>query len=263
MRIMRIPPFPHVIKIDDPENLIRTRLSQRIPRWPDQAIPLIGYMCHPNDPRARVALECTIRTWLEIPKGIPPRLPRIQHEWLRVADVFHNYCDLIEGQHQKRRGGGSIGKAVTSVAAIATSGGTGEATLRKHWAAYKDVAQFVTAAVLICRVARRMYLDRPFGEFGLKLNELLPFHMAWLIPDLVLAIGLDLERRGLDVIPHARTEPTFDPTTLWQTPPDINVIAYPAPIRPISTKQIVILNSRRAGNRGKAKESQTTPILAE
>lgn len=67
------------------------------------------------------------------------------------------------------------------------------------------------------------------------------------MPDLVLAIGLDLEHRGRDVIPHARTGPTFDPTTLWHAPPDINVIAYPAPIRPISTKEIVILNSRRAG----------------
>jgi hypothetical protein len=260
---MQIPPFPRTIEITDPENLIRTRLSQRITPWPDQAIPLLGYMCNPNDPRSRVALENTIRTWLDVPKGIPPKLARIQHEWLRVADIFHNFCDLIEGQHQQRRGGGSIGKAISLVAAIATSSGTGDASLWKHWVAYKDVAQFVTAAVLICRVARRMYLDRPFGEFGLDLPEILPLHMAWMLPDLVLAIGLDFERRGLDVIPHARTEPTLDPNTLWRAPPNINVMAYPAPIRPLSTEHIVVLNGRRAGNRGKGEKAKTTPVLAE
>lgn len=96
---------------------------------------------------------------------------------MRVADVFHNYCDLIESPPETARQR-SIGKAISLVAAIATSGGTGDATLWEHWAGYKDVAQFVTAAVLICRVARRMYLDRPLGKFGLKVAEILPFHMA-------------------------------------------------------------------------------------
>src|SRR5690349_371443 len=133
---MQIPPFPHVIEVADPENLIRTRLSQRITPWRNQAIPLLGYMCNPNDPRSGVAFEQTIQTWLDMSKrGIPPELACIQQEWLRVADIFHNFCDLIEGQHQKRRGGGSIGKAISLVAAIAKSSGTGGATLWKRWAA--------------------------------------------------------------------------------------------------------------------------------
>ena len=49
-----------------------------------------------------------VRSWSEGSESVPPRLGRIQHEWLRVADVFHCYCDLIDGQHQERRGAPSI-----------------------------------------------------------------------------------------------------------------------------------------------------------
>jgi hypothetical protein len=266
MRTMRIPPFRHAIEIPDDDDFIRNRLSQRVVMWPDQAIPLVGYMCHPNHPKARASLVRTLRTWPLSSEGVPrvpPRLHRIQHEWLRVADVFHTYCDLIEGLHQKRRGGGSIGKAITLVAAKAKSGGTGAASLWKQWTTYKDVAHLVTPAGLICVIARRMNRQRPFGQFGLDGTQILPFNMALMIPDLVLAVALDLEPRGLDFLPHARTEPTFNAATLWRVPPNINVVPCRAPIRRISTKDTVILNSRRAGNRGKGKARKTTPVSAE
>src|SRR5689334_13567146 len=101
MRIMSIPPFPRVIRIPDDQDFIRTRLSQRVVMWPDQAIPLLGYMCYPNNPEARDGLVRTLQSWPLESKGVPPvppKLHRIQHEWLRVADVFHTYCDLVEGQ---------------------------------------------------------------------------------------------------------------------------------------------------------------------
>jgi hypothetical protein len=54
MRAMDIPRFPRQIKIPDLENFITTRLSQTVVMWPDQAIALLGYMCHPvTGPRAR------------------------------------------------------------------------------------------------------------------------------------------------------------------------------------------------------------------
>jgi hypothetical protein len=76
--------------------------------------------------------------------------------------------------------------------------------------------------------------------------------MAMLLPDLVLAVGQEFERLGLSVIPHARTEPTLDPDTVWRIPPDINVAPVPPPVRSIRPQELVLLNKRRAGNRGKS-----------
>jgi hypothetical protein len=113
--------------------------------WPSQSIALLGYMCHPNDETAQENLRGILRSWPDGselgPPPVPDKLGRIQADWLRVADIFHCYCDLIEGQHQKRRGGPSIGKAITLVSANAKNWGTGEANLWKLWGAYKDVAQ--------------------------------------------------------------------------------------------------------------------------
>jgi hypothetical protein len=55
MRVLDIPPLPRQIEIPDLENLLRTRISE-IVVWPNQAIPLLGAMCHPNDEAARDTL---------------------------------------------------------------------------------------------------------------------------------------------------------------------------------------------------------------
>ena len=93
MRTMEIPPFPRKIEIRDFNNLFRTRLSQKVVMWPEQAIPLLGYMCCPNDPAGREALLHTLRSWPRPSEAMPPTVPkglrRIQHDWLRVADILH------------------------------------------------------------------------------------------------------------------------------------------------------------------------------
>jgi len=66
-----------------------TRVSQTVVLWPEQAIPLVRILSG----------------WPEGSETVPPRLGRIRHEWLPVADVFHGYCNLIDGQHQEWRGG--------------------------------------------------------------------------------------------------------------------------------------------------------------
>jgi hypothetical protein len=76
--------------------------------------------------------------------------------------------------------------------------------------------------------------------------------MAMLMPDLVLALALEFERFGLSAVPYARTEPTLDPDTVWHIPPDINVTPVHPPKRKIRAQDLSVLNSRRAGNRGKA-----------
>jgi hypothetical protein len=264
MRVMEIARFPRWIEILDLNNLFRARLSQPVVMWPKQAIGLLGYMCYPNDQAARGALLRTLRSWPEAsdaaPPAIPDRLGRIQNDWLRVADIFHTHRDLIKGGHQARRGGPSIGKAITLVAANTKSCGTGAATLWKNWSTYKDVAHLVTAATLICAEARTRFRNKSRGPFALSSDQFIPFQMALLMPDLVIALGLDFERVGLGVLPHARTEPTLDPETLWRIPPNINVTPIPPPIRKIRAQDLTVLNNRRAGNRGQANIRNTAPV---
>jgi hypothetical protein len=256
MRAMEIPGFPQKIEIPDLDNFYRTRLSQTVVMWPQQAIRLLGYMCYPNDPEAREAFLRTMWSW---PSGsetasptVPEGLGRVQNDWLRVADIFHVHCDLVEGRHQSRRGGPSIGKAITLVAANAKSLGTGTATLWKNWSTYKDVAHLVTAATLICAEARTRCRNKPLGPFGLRWDQFVPFPITMLMPDFVLAVALESERFGLSVVPHALAEPTLDPQTLWRIPPDINVAPFPLLKRKIRAQDLRVLYSRRAGNRGKA-----------
>jgi hypothetical protein len=254
MRVMEIPPFPREIEIPDLDYFVRARLSQTVVMWPEQSIPLLGYMCCPNDAEARAPLLRMLRTWQNGSRNDQPpilrKLGRIQHNWLRVADVFHVYSDLISGKHQERRGGPSIGKAITLVEANAKSRGTGAANLWKIWSTYKDVAHLVAAATLVFAQAREMAGRKPFGAFGLSPDQLGQFSMTLLMPDLVIAVALNFERLGLTFVPHALEEPTLDPETLWRIPPDINIVPIPPPVRKIRPQDLVTLNERRAGNRG-------------
>jgi hypothetical protein len=256
MRVMEISPFRRNSEITDFNYFLRTCLSQIIVRRPDQAIQLLGYMCFPNDEEERHALMQTLRSWAMEPELghiiIPRKLPRIQHEWLLVADIVHLHFDLTTGQHQARRGGPSIGKAITLAEANTKSRGTGASSLWKHWSTYKDVAPLVTAATLICDEARRSYRQQRFGPFGLQYTQLLSFQMALLMPDLVIAVALEFERVGLSTVPAGYTEPALDPQTLWRIPPDMNVVAVPPPSRAIRPQDLRILSNRRAGNRGRS-----------
>jgi hypothetical protein len=265
MRVMKIPGFPHRIEIPDLHNFIRTRLSQTVVMWPEQAIPLLGYMCCPNDEEAREDFVLTLRSWPEASEDVPPTIPgklrRIQKDWLRVADVLHILCDLAEGRHQARRGGPSVGKAITLVEAMANSWGNKASSLWRIWSTSKDVAHVVTAATQICAEAGIVSRKQPFGPLGLSVNQIIPFQMAMLMPDLVFAVALEFERYGLSVVPHARTEPALDPETLWRIPSDINVAPFPLLARKIRTQDLKVLNNRRAGNRGRATVRKTTPVF--
>src|SRR5258707_1825989 len=74
--------------------------------------------------------------------------------------------------------------------------------------------------------------------------------------ELVLAVGFEFERVGLSALPQGRTEPILDPAAVWRIPPGINVVPIPPPIRKIRAEDLVVLNHRRAGSRGKANVTQ-------
>ena len=135
-----------------------------------------------------------------------------------------------------------------------------KANLWSRWSAYKDVAHLATAATIIWNDARERAKVKPFGEFGLSPGQNQPLHIAMLLPDFVLSLALFWQNYGLANCPHARDEPMLDPETLWRIGPDMNVSEIAPPVRKINQQGIAILNARRAGNRGKRKHRETTPV---
>ena len=212
MRIMEIPPFSKAIIITDLGTVIRTRLTHEIVLWPDQAIPLVGYMAWPKDPLARKSWSEVARTWFDgSDTSVPPKLKLIQQHWARVADIVHLHLDLARGGHQQRRGGPSLAKAISLIAANANSKGTGSAKLWEIWKAYKDVAHLVTAAVLVAAEVQTRHRSAPYG---LKLHQFQPYRMAMLLPDPVLSVAMSLETYGLQRLSHGRSEPMFEPSII-------------------------------------------------
>ena len=260
MRTMEIRPFPRSgTEIPDLEKLLKGRLVARAVFWPDQAGPLVGYMAWPNDPDEREqwihANQSDDQSKLD---SLCRGLKTIQQHWARVADVVHTHHDLWQGQHQKRRGGASIGKAISLVSENAKSKGTGAAKLWEIWKTYKDVAHLVTAAVLVAAEAQTRHRREPYG---LKLREFQPYRMAMALPDLVIAVAMTIEKFGLEFVPYGRSEPLLDPQSLWRIPTDINLAPLPLPARQLMKTDLDVLNARRAGNRGTANRRETTPVF--
>ncbi len=259
MRVMEIPSFPRPIEILNLKGLLTARLNEEVVLWPCQAIPLLGYMCHPNDETERHGVVNLLCSWPNY-KGpgqppVPTKFERIQDNWLKVASIFHIYCGMVDGKHQERRGGPSIGKAITLVAAKSKSAGTSEARLWQLWSDYKDVAHLVTTVAVIYREARGVFRERPPK---LKPSQFQPFHMALLMPDLVLAVALEFERVGRTQGSDPLSKAPLDPDTHWRIPDGINVASLSPPFDELWSQDIKILNDRRAGNRGRA--NKTTPV---
>ena len=231
--------------------LSKDRLIRDLVLWPDQALPLVAYMAWPNDPAMRERwLEAHQRNDQSTINELTQKLKIIQQHWARVADIVHLHQDLTHGGHQKRRGGPSVAKAISLVAANARSKGTGTAQLWEIWKAYKDVAHLATAAVLVAADAHTRHRSAPYG---LKLHQLQPYRMVMLVPELVVGVAMSIEDYGLQQTAHGQTEPMFDPEFLWRIPVDINLTPFAPPARELTKKDLAVLKTRRAGNRGKAK----------
>jgi len=264
MRAMSIPPFPNRIEIEDVAALTNARLAEEF-KLSEQGAALAKYLLYPASEDARASLGTALR---ECPDPLRLNLKgmsRIQYRWLRVADAFHIYYDMAKGGHQTRRGGATLSKAVHLAAKNTKSLGTGEATFWSAWKAYKDIAPLVVATILIWANARVVFSGDFISAFRthedaepITLNQLSPFHIALLMPDLVLAVGRSFEEFALTI--GGRPDAGLDPETLWRIPEDVNVVGIPPPIRMIRPADKVILNARRAGNRGKRNETHAGPL---
>ena len=255
MRFMNLPPFPRRIEGIDFDKFFAARLGTTEVMYPCQAIALLSYGYAPNHRDKREAFFKLMHSWpAQAESGgeiiIPNRVRRIQADWIRVADIFHTYCDLVIGRHQHNRGGPSIGKAIDLVAQKLDGKGTQPATLWKLRAQYKDVAPIATAAVLVQKEVRKKYRERVPPPGGLSPTQFIPFQMALLMPDLVLAIAQEFERVGLSEKLGVVSEPVLNPETLWRIPADINIEPISPPWRELQLEDFEILNNRRAGNRG-------------
>jgi hypothetical protein len=259
MRFMSIRPFARRIEILDFGFFLRSRFNQATVLWPEQAVPLVGYMAWPNDSEVRAASVAIIRGWFEGSRAVPRRLRQIQTDWARVADIFNLHLDLTEGGHQQPRGGPSIGKAIAVAAGSIRTRGAHAANLWRAWKEYKDVAHLVAAAAIITAEVRRAKI-RPLSGFGLGTDHVPPFTIAMLMPDFVLSLALSFQEYGLNSTPQSREEPMLDPETLWRIAPETNVVAVPPPVRKLNAEAIALLQARRAGNRGKAKRSKSPPV---
>ena len=96
----------------------------------------------------------------------------------------------------------------------------------------------MTAASLVRQEVRNRYSAGPPGSLGLSPTQFVPFQMAMLMPDLVLAVAMEFERYGLRS--EARPEPAFDLDTLWRIPANINVVPFPPPIRKLGPQDLVV-----------------------
>jgi hypothetical protein len=261
MRTMNIPPFPKPVEISDIESLTNARLSEKF-SLSEQAAALVEYMLYPAGEQARVSFGSTLRSSPDPLRLNLKGMRRIQYNWLRAADVFHLYYDMAKGAHQSRRGGATISKAVHLAAKNTKSVGTSEPTFWSAWKAHKDAALLVTATILIWANARIVFTGEYVSAFRtyddaepLEPKKLTPYHIVLLMPDLVLAVGRTFEEFALTI--GGRPDAGLDPETLWRIPANINVAPVSPPVRAIRPVDKLILNARRAGNRGRRNRQQT------
>jgi len=264
MRTMSIPPFPACVEVADIAAFTNARLAGES-KSSEQGSALAGYMFYPANEVARASFGSALRASSDPLRLNLKGMRRIQYRWLRVADVFHLYYDMAVGSHQTRRGGATISKAAHLAAKNTKSLGTSEPTFWSAWTAYKDVAPLVTATILIRANTRFVFAGEYVAAFRthddaepLEPGRLLPFHIVMLMPDLVLAVGRSFEEFALTI--GGRPDAGLDPKTLWRIPEDVNVKPVPPPSRNIRPLDRLILNARRAGNRGRPNKTPADPL---
>jgi hypothetical protein len=254
---MEISAFSQRISFVDLENLYKTRLKLKVDAWKAVSIPLLGYMAWPNDQSRREAGLEVLKRWMD-GEDKNPDFKLIHKHWSHVADIVNVHYALTKGEHQKSRGGTSVGKVVFLASKLIKDRGAKQASLWDNWNTYKDVAPLIGATIAICLDVQTRNRQKPLGLGGFQ--DLLPTRMVCLVPDLILGVALTYQKYGLSSIAKGGTEPMLDPETVWRIPENINVEPVEPPVRKILIDEIAILNARRAGNRGVANDPETTPV---
>jgi hypothetical protein len=216
-------------------------------------------MAWPNDPDRREAGLDVLKSWMN-GEDKSPDFKIVHKHWSHVADIVNVHYALTDGEHQKIRGGASVGKAIFLASKLIKNRGAKQASLWGNWNTYKDVAPLIAATIAVCLDVQTRNRQKPVGMKGFQ--DLLPARVVCLVPDLILGVALTYEKYGLNSLAKGGTEPMLDPETVWRIPENINVEPVEPPIRKVLTDEIALLNARRAGNRGLANRPETTPVSA-
>lgn len=255
---MEIPAFAQRATFADLEHLYKTRLNLKQDAFRNVSVPLLGYMAWPDEPDQRKAGLDMLESWLN-GEDKSPEFKLVHKHWGHVADIVNVHYALAQGEHQKSRGGASVGKAIFLASKLIKNRGAKQASLWENWNAYKDVAHLIAAVIAICLDIQTRNHQKPLGLEGSQ--NLLPTRVVCLVPDLVLGVAMAYEKYGLSSVAKGGTESMLDPETVWRIPENINIEPVEPPIRKILTDEIAVLNARRAGNRGTANRHETTPVL--
>ncbi len=259
MRTMEISPFPQKVSFAELEGLYRTRLGLKPDFWRDVGIPLLSYMAWPSDPDQRRAGLEALKSWMD-GENKSPDFELVHRHWGHVADIVNVHYALTNREHQKSRGGPSVGKAIFLASKLIKNRGAKQSSLWDNWNTYKDAAPLIAATIAVCLDMQIRNRQKPLGLKGYQ--DLLPTRVICSVPDLIIGVALTYEKYGLNSIAKGGTEPMLDPETVWRIPENINIEPVEPPIRKLLTEEIAILNARRAGNRGFANRSKTTPVSA-
>ena len=177
MRTMDIPCFAQKVEITNLVHLYKTRLQQKLAPHAAFAIPLLGYMGWPNDGAAREDAMQMLRAWLDgdEPREFLQQIPLMHQRWGRVADTVLLQYGMNEGGHQKRRGGPSVGKAISLAAKRIKARGASQANMWEGWSTYKDAAHLIAAVIAVCADIQRRNREEPLGT---GLQEMLPIRVG-------------------------------------------------------------------------------------
>ena len=259
MRTMEIPCFTQKIEITDLKHLYKTRLQQKLELHAKISIPLLGYMGWPNVAAGREDAMKMLRAWLDgdEPREFLQQISLMHQHWGRVADIVQLHSGLSEGGLQQRRGGASVGKAIFLSSKRIEARGASQANMWEGWSNYKDAAHLITAIIAVCADIQRRNRQQPFG---IGLQDMLPIRVVCLVPELVIGVGLHYQQYGLKCVSVGGAELMLDAETLWRIPEGIGIEPVLPLVRQILPDEILILNGRRAGNRGRANLLETTPV---
>jgi hypothetical protein len=283
MRTMNMPGFPgERISIEIAAPILRTRLSAREIHYLDHSLRLIAYMTWPNDENMRnvwmasqIAMYGESHEMIEFPvkadeAGFPLAAQKISKEyferfgvlplaqyaskglheeikataerdWQLVANTFLQHYNMF---HEFGSGvsGASLGKVSYLVSKTFNDRGASETKVNIAWRRLKDVAHLITATVLLAHEAITRNKDE---SWDIPAKRMHPYHIALMVPEVILAVAMEYQAYGLEAIPHSREETLLSPETIWRIPDEINIAPLAPPVTPMTSAQKALLKKRQ------------------
>lgn len=260
MRGMNLPTLPRPPSdVEECWTLYLSRIAGPMP-FPEASQLLVAYMAWPNDEEERNRWMATAIAFFvagQVPAPSPgqdlfdlfgglrtvadssfspmmEKLVRIQHRWLRVADVMQMIVDIHYDKRGPIRGGASISKALDVLQnynALPV-----KSRLARDWSDFRDVAHLIAAAGKIAAAGQQRTEQAEADAL------LTPVFYA---PEVVLALGLAYQRFGLSFRSRVGSNPVLPPENLWCLSAEKDAAVLPLPVRQLSDADFDYLTKHR------------------